>query len=177
MARVHHRLQFQISFSDTLVDLVGGGYDAAVRINVLPNSTLIARRIGQVEARIVASPDYLAQHPPLRSLDDLQQHDALLLGTSTWPLSTKGKVRNLRPRGRFQADNGLVLLSAALAGVGIAMLPDFLTDGPIGRGELVRLLRENDPPPTPIQVVRAPGGRTPRKLEVLTDFLIRHFAV
>ncbi|MET3709595.1 DNA-binding transcriptional LysR family regulator [Sphingomonas trueperi] len=176
MARAHHKLRFQMSFSDALVDLVGEGYDAAVRISVMPSSTLVARRIGQVEARIVASPDYLARHGPLLSLDDLQHHDALLLGATTWPVSVRGKVRNLRPRGRFQADSGLALLSAALAGVGIAMLPDFLADDPIGRGELVRLLPANEPPPTPLQIVRAPGGRTPRKLEVLTDFLIRHFA-
>ena len=176
MARAHRSLEFQVDFSDSLVDLVGGGYDAAIRINVMPSSTLVARRIGHVEGRFVASPGYLAEHGPLESLDDLQHHEVLLLGTSAWPVLVDGQVRSIRPRGRFQTDNGLAILSSALAGVGVAMLPDFLTDGPIARGELVRLLSSNEPPPTPLQVVRAPGSHTPRKVAVLTDRLIRHFS-
>ncbi|MER9316168.1 LysR family transcriptional regulator [Mesorhizobium sp. M0659] len=176
MVRAHPKLQFQVSFSDALVDLVGGGYDAAVRISMMPNSTLVARRIGQVEGRIVASPDYLAQHRTLESLDDLQHHDALLLGTSAWYVKYRGKVKKLHPHGRFQADSGLAILSAAVAGMGIAMLPDFLADHHISRGELVRLLPANEPPPTPLQVVRAGGGNTPRKVAVMTNFLIRHLA-
>jgi DNA-binding transcriptional LysR family regulator len=100
----------------------------------------------------------------------------LLLGTRTWPVNVNGPRRNLSPPRTFQANSGLALLSAALVGVGIAMLLDFIADGPISRGQLVRLLPQNEPPPTPVQFVRAPGGRTPRKLEVLTELLIQHFA-
>ncbi len=175
MARTHPRLRFQVSFSDAFVDLIGGGYDAAVRIAVMPSSTLVARRVGHIEARIVASPGYLAQHGEVSAVEDLQEHDALLLGTSPWPLKVEGKVKNLSPHGRFQTDSGLAILSAAIEGVGVAMLPDFLADGPINRGQLVRLLAGSEPPPTPVQVVRAPGGRAPRKVALLTELLIRHF--
>ncbi len=176
MARAHPKLEFQIAFSDAIVDLIGGGFDAAVRISKMPSSTLVARRIGQVEARIVASPDYLAQNGPVLSLDDLQHHDALLLGAGRWPVTQKGKVHKIRPRSRFQADNGLAILAMAVAGAGIAMLPDFLADEPIARGELVRLIEKSEPPPSPIQVVRAPGRHAPRKVVALTELLTRHLA-
>jgi DNA-binding transcriptional LysR family regulator len=176
MAQTHPKLAFHVSFSDAMVDIVGGGYDAAIRISVLPNSTLVARRIGEVRGRIVASPAYLARRGPVRSLDDLQHHDALLQGAGTWPVTVKGRIREIRPQGRFQADSGLAILAAAIAGVGIAMLPDFLADTAIERGELVRLLRACEPPPTPIQVVRAPGPRTPRKVAAMTELLLSHLS-
>jgi DNA-binding transcriptional LysR family regulator len=176
MAQSHPKLEMQISFSDAIVDLVGGGHDAAIRISVMPNSTLVVRKIGEVQGRIVASPAYLGRHPPLHSLKDLEQHEVLLQGDGVWPITSNGKARHIRPKGRFQIDNGLAILSAAMAGMGVAMLPDFLVDKPISKGELVRLLQENEPPPSPLQVVRAPGRQAPRKVAALTELLTRHFA-
>lgn len=89
-----------------------------------------------------------------------------------WPVLVRGKLVRMQPRGRFQADSGAALLSAALAGVGIAMLPDFLADEHIATGALVSFLPEHEPPPVPMHVVRPPGARTPRKMSVLMDLLI-----
>src|SRR5271169_4291655 len=84
LARRHPLLHVYASYSDRFVDLVGEGFDCAVRIGYLPDSNLIARRIGPILGRLVASPDYVEKHGAPETLDQLLGHEALMQGTEIW---------------------------------------------------------------------------------------------
>ncbi len=175
LARRHPLLHVHATYSDRFVDLVGEGFDAAVRVGFLPDSSLVARRICVVHGKFVASPSYIAAHGAPQTPDDLLRHEALMQGTETWRLMDQGKTIRLHPRGRFKADNGEALLAAALAGLGVAALPDFMIEPHIAAGALAPVLINYPPPDAGLYVVRPPGDLPPRKVRVLTEILLEYF--
>ncbi len=175
LARRHPLLHVHATYSDRFVDLVGEGFDAAVRVGFLPDSSLVARRICVVHGKFVASPSYIAAHGAPQTPDDLLRHEALMQGTETWRLMDQGKTIRRHPRGRFKADNGEALLAAALAGLGVAALPDFMIEPHIAAGALAPVLINYPPPDAGLYVVRPPGDLPPRKVRVLTEILLEYF--
>ncbi len=170
------RLEINTSFSDRLVDVVGEGYDAAIRLGNLRNSSLIARRISTVHAVLVASPAYLERAGTPRSPADLAQHEAVPHGDAVWQFRRSGKVFTHRPRGRFTADSGLAELAGVVAGLGIAMMPTFLAGPAIDRGELATLLDDYEIPPAGLYIVRPPPAEPmPNKIKVLTEIMVERF--
>jgi DNA-binding transcriptional LysR family regulator len=176
LARRHPLLHVHAAYSDRFVDLVGEGFDAAVRLGILPDSNLVARRICSIRGKFVVSPDYLAAHGAPQTPGDLLTHEALMQGTESWRLVDRGKPIVLRPRGRFKADNGAALLAAALAGLGVAALPDFLIDAHVDSGALIPVLTNYPLPEAGMFVVRPPGDFPTRKIRELTDILVEYFA-
>jgi OsmC subfamily peroxiredoxin len=128
LARRHPRLQVQASYGDRFVDVAAEGFDCAVRVGHLPDSNLVARRVASMRAKLVASPDYIRRHGTPETPEELLLHEALLQGTDTWRLIDGPRLITVRPQGRFKADNAVALAAAAVAGLGIAKLPDCLTD-------------------------------------------------
>ena len=175
LARRHPLLHVHAAYSDRFVDLVGEGFDVAVRLGILPDSNLVARRICAIHGKFVVSPDYLAAHGAPQTPDDLLSHEALMQGTESWRLVDRGRPIVLRPRGRFKADNGAALLAAALAGLGVAALPDFLIDEHVDSGALIPVLSNYPLPEAGMFVVRPPGDFPTRKVKVLTDILVEYF--
>lgn len=175
LARRHPRLHVHTSYSDNFVDLVREGFDAGVRVGVLTDSNLIGRRIAPLRGACVASPAYLAERGMPDVPQDLSHHECLLQGNETWRFTVDGATVSVRPQGRFKADNGSVLLAAAIAGLGVAALPDFLADDAITSGTLVPVLTQFPSPEAGIYLVRPPGGAAPRKVRALIDILIEWF--
>ena len=175
-AKQHPQLQITTAYGDRFVDLVGEGFDVAIRLGWLPDSSLVARRIGPVTGRLVATPDYVKTHGAPASFEDIANHPALMQGTEIWRVRDGDQVITLHPQGRFKADNGQALLSAVLAGLGIAMLPDFLIDEHIASGALVTLLPQYPMPEAGLYVVRPPGDHPSRKVRVFTDMLVERLA-
>jgi DNA-binding transcriptional LysR family regulator len=175
LARRHPKLHVHAAYSDRFVDLAGEGFDAAVRLGLLPDSNLVARRICAIRGNLVASPGYIEAHGTPHTPDDLLSHEALLQGTESWRLLDRGKPIAVRPRGRFKADNGVALLAAALAGLGVVALPDFLIEEHLGSGALVALLPDYPPPEAGLFVVRPPGDFPPRKVRALVDILLEYY--
>lgn len=138
LARRHPLLHVHTAYSDNFVDLVREGFDAGVRVGILTDSNLIGRKIAPLHGACVASPNYLATHGTPAVPQDLSRHECLLQGNETWRFMVDGAIVAVRPQGRFKADNGSVLLAAAIAGLGIAALPDFLVDDAIASRTLVR---------------------------------------
>jgi DNA-binding transcriptional LysR family regulator len=95
-------------------------------------------------------------------------------GTESWRFRDGDKIVVVHPQGRFKADNGIALVSAALAGLGVVVLPAFLADEHIAAGKLVALLPEHPIPEAGLFIVRPPG-HPPRKVRMLTDFLLEQF--
>jgi DNA-binding transcriptional LysR family regulator len=175
MARRHPQLHMQTCYSDRFVDLITEGYDCAIRVGYLQDSNLIARRIGPVYTKLVASPDYIKAHGAPETPDELQAHQALMQGTEAWQFMAADKVITVRPQGRFKADNGTALAAAAVAGLGVAYLPDCLTHEHIATGALVPIMTNHPPPPAGAYLLRAPGPHPARKIRVLTELLIEYF--
>jgi DNA-binding transcriptional LysR family regulator len=169
-------LEISTSYSDRVADLVGDGFDAAVRLGNLSDSSLIARRIAPVRALLVASPGYLARAGTPRTPADLAGHEAVPHGDQVWQFRRDGKTFTHRPRGRFTADSGAAELAAVVAGLGVAVMPAFLAGPAIERGEVVTLLDEYAIPEAGMYVVRPPPAEPlPLKLRVLTDILVEKF--
>jgi DNA-binding transcriptional LysR family regulator len=175
MARRHPQLHIQTCYSDRFVDLITEGYDCAIRVGYLQDSNLIARRVGPIHGKLVASPDYIKAHGSPETLEELAAHQALMQGTEAWQLMDGDKVIMVRPQGRFKADNGTALVAAATAGLGIAYLPDCLTHEYLASGALVPIMTRHPPPPAGAYVVRPPGQHPARKIRVLTEILIEYF--
>ena len=175
MARRHPQLQISSCYTDRFVDLITEGYDCAIRVGYLPDSNLVARRVGPLYGKFVASPDYVAAHGSPETPEQLVDHQALMQGTESWQVMEGEAVRTIRPQGRFKADNGVALLAAALEGIGIARIPNGLTDEHIASGRLVEIMKDFPPPPAGIFVVRPPGQHPAKKVRVLTEMLIDYF--
>ncbi|MCU1716232.1 LysR family transcriptional regulator [Pseudomonas sp. 5P_3.1_Bac2] len=175
LARRHPQLQVHVSYGDGIVDIVAKGFDCAVRVGSLADSNLIARRIAPLGGNYVASPEYIRQHGNPETPEELLTHQVLMQGTEAWPLFDGTKVIHVHPQGRFKADNGVALTVAALAGLGIAALPDFLITEHLASGALVPVLRNYSFPDGGIYVVRPPGQHPARKVRVLTELLIEYF--
>ena len=172
LARRHPQLQVHTCYSDRFVDLIAEGYDCAIRVGYLQDSNLLARRVGPLYGKLVASPAYIKAHGAPETPDELLAHQALMQGTEAWQFMEGDKVITIRPQGRFKADNGIALVAAATAGLGIAYLPDGLTDELVRSGALVPVMTRFPPPPAGIHVIRPSGLNPSRKVRVLTDILI-----
>jgi DNA-binding transcriptional LysR family regulator len=175
LARRHPALHVQACYSDRFVDLIAEGFDCAIRIGRLPDSNLLARRVGPIYGKIVASPTYIEEHGAPETPEDLLTHECVMQGNETWPATDGDQIIELKPQGRFKADNGAALVSAALAGLGVAALPEDLIRDHLASGALVLVMPRYQPPELGIYVVRPPGQHPARKIRVLTEMLIECF--
>lgn len=175
MARRHPQLHIHTSYSDRFVDLVAEGFDCAIRVGTLQDSSLIARRVGPLHGKFVASPDYIRTYGSPETPEELVAHQALMQGMETWQLMDGDRVMTVNPRGRFKADSGVALAVAAAAGLGIAALPDYLIQDYMASGTLVPVMTRHPPPPAGIFIVRPPGQHPARKVRILTEMLIECF--
>ncbi|RWP60381.1 LysR family transcriptional regulator [Mesorhizobium sp.] len=176
MARQHPQLHIHTSYSDRFVDLIAEGFDCAIRVGYLQDSNLIAKRIGPIYGKLVASPDYIKASGSPQTPDELVTHQALMQGTEAWQFMDGDKIVTVQPQGRFKADNATALAAAAVAGLGIAWLPDCITYDHVTSGALVPIMTRYPPPSAGAYVVRPPGKHPTRKVRVLTELLIEYFA-
>lgn len=178
LAARYPRLEFDVSYNDRVVDLIGERFDAAIRIGILQDSALVARRIAPSGAVVVASPDYLARHGTPRAPADLTQHECLIYTGSLdadWHFRQGKRPLAVRPKGRLRSDSGEAIMQWALAGLGISMAPTFIVAEEISKGRLVPLLLDFATPEFGIYIVRPPGDYVPGKLRVLIDTLVERF--
>ncbi|PLR47132.1 LysR family transcriptional regulator [Chimaeribacter arupi] len=175
MALDHPRLHIHLSFSDRFVDLIAEGFDCAIRVGYLPDSNLMARCVGPIYGKLVASPGYIKAHGAPEHPSELVNHQALMQGTEAWQFMDGGKIVTVNPQGRFKADNATALAAAAIEGLGIAWIPDGVTRPHVDSGALVPIMTRYPPPSAGVYVVRPPGQHPARKVRVLTDMLIACF--
>jgi DNA-binding transcriptional LysR family regulator len=175
MAHQHPQLQIHTSYSDRFVDLIAEGFDCAIRVGYLQDSNLIAKRIGPIYGKLVASPDYIKTRGSPQTPDELVTHQALMQGTEAWQFMDGDKIVTVQPQGRFKADNATALAAAAVAGLGIAWLPDCITYDYVTSGALVPIMTRYPPPSAGAYVIRPPGQHPARKVRALTEMLIKSF--
>jgi DNA-binding transcriptional LysR family regulator len=169
-----------LHLSDAMVDLIGDGFDAGLRIASLPDSSLIARRLCAMPRYTVASPAYLKRHGRPTHPMHLAQHKcfgyAYLSTPDVWQYTNaKGEQASVRPGGPLRVNNGEALMPALLAGLGIADLPDFIVGDAIASGEVEVILEGWKQTESAVHLVLPSGGPRPARVEALADFLTRHF--
>lgn len=165
---------------DRFVELLAEGFDLAIRIGTLADSSLKAKKLAETRTIIVASPAYVSEASVPRTIDDLNDHRLLhysqLSTGNFWRLHTSaGEERQIRVGGRLTVNNGEALMRAAEAGLGIAQVPSFMLGDALASGRLVELLPDR---PRELLGVYAvyPQGRFPQpKLRAFIDFLSDHF--
>lgn len=170
-ARAHPELSIELDLDNRLRDLVGDGYDLAVRFGHLTDSRLIARRLASRRLILCASPDYLARRGAPRALSELPAHDLLTGSSEHWRFTDGGRETTLRPQGRWRCNSGAAVLDAALQGLGLCQLPDFYVTGPLASGALVALLPEHRPPDEGVWAVYPHRRHAPPKVRLMIDHL------
>ncbi|RYX93178.1 MAG: LysR family transcriptional regulator [Bradyrhizobiaceae bacterium] len=169
-------VSIDLSLSDATVDLIGEGFDAAIRIASLPDSSLIARRLCSVQRHVVAAPSYFARYGRPTHPSELADHKCFgytyLSTPGVWHFSNAaGEVVSVRPSGPLHVNNGEAVMPALIAGLGIGGLPDFIVDDAIARGELETVLDDWSQTLSGVYLVTPPGGPRPARVEVLLAFL------
>jgi len=175
MARCHPLLRIQASYSDRIVDLIGEGFDCAIRSGHLQTSNLMARRVGSIHGKLVASPSYIGAFGAPETPDELPLHQSLMQGTESWRFLDDDRSIVAHPQGSFKADNPVALVAAAVAGLGLAYLSDCVIAEHLASGALVPVMECYPPQPSGIYIVRPPSQHSTRKIRVLTDMLVARF--
>ncbi len=174
------RLEIELRVATERADLIGGGLDLAIRVGALPDSRLVARRIGLTRRLLVASPDYLEARGAPGTAAEIPAHDTLvfqpLTPGSEWTISDpNGRARRVPLRPRLLSDAGETLLEAARAGMGIAYMPDWMAHGLLATGDLRVVLPGWGRPAAPIHAVHASAGQPPAKVRLFIEHLRGHF--
>ncbi|WP_236183205.1 LysR family transcriptional regulator [Pseudomonas juntendi] len=172
--QLHAQVDVEVDLSDRAVDLIGEGYDLALRIGALEDSSLIARRIADVQRVYCASPSYLAARGVPAKPEDLAGHDCLPYGHSRqvqWQFRQAGKAQAIQVAGRMRANNGEILRDAAIAGMGVTYLPTFIVGQALADGRLVTVLDDWRPPVLQLSAVYPQHRQVARPVQGFVNFL------
>ena len=175
----HPQLRIDLHLGDEQVDLVGGGFDVALRIAALGDSRLKARRLCQVRRLLVGTSSYFERRGRPLHPADLAQHECLgyayLPNPDRWQfVDGSGEAVTVRPSGRLLANNADALRPALLAGLGVAVQPEFMVWEDLAAGRLETAMPGWSLPPIALHLVTPPGGPRPARVSVTIDFLARH---
>ncbi|WP_077341770.1 LysR family transcriptional regulator [Pseudocolwellia agarivorans] len=157
--------------SNQQLDLVEGGYDLAIRLGKLNDSSMMARKLGKRTNYVCASPDYLNKYGTPHALSELAKHSCLLGTLDYWHFKESSKEKNIRVTGRLRYNNGFGLVDAALKGLGIVQLPDYYVQNYIENGTLLTLLDNYRVPDEGIWAIYPQNRHLSPKIRLLVDYL------
>lgn len=164
-------LEVQMNLTNQKLDLVAEGYDLAVRLGKLEDSSMMAKRLSSRTQYVCASPNYLSTYGVPHSLSELEQHNCLQGNLDYWRFQEQGKARNVRVKGNLRCDSGWALLDAALKGIGIVQLPDYYVQPALDAGQLIPLLELYQEPDDGIWAIYPHNRHLSPKVRMLLDFL------
>jgi DNA-binding transcriptional LysR family regulator len=168
-AEQYPRLSVTIELTDEILDLVDGGYDLAVRIGSLPDSRLIATRVGSYSIYTCASRRYLESAGLPHAIADLGQHQCLLGGNPAWRFTVGQQHELYRPKGRWRSNSSISVVEAAVAGMGICQQPDFAIRSHLASGALLPVLERLRPCDEPIWAVYPERRHLMPKVSLLVE--------
>ena len=172
---LHPNLHVEIEFEDKRVDLIAEGYDLALRIGYMQDSSLVARKISSSPMHFVASPSYLESRGTPLTPDDLEYHQGLLYKSSLnqvhWQSTKANQIQRYKIQSKVVSNNGMALLEMTKAGLGISNSPSFFVKDALASGELVEILSEYKQKPLDIYVVYPNRRHLPAKVRAFIEFL------
>lgn len=176
----HPDIEFDLDFNDRQVDLLAEGFDLAIRIASLTDSSLIARRLAPIQTILCASPDYLERNGIPHELEALRQHRCLAYNLTNpieqWQVyDAGGQLIKISTRPYLKAGNGEFLRDAAIAGLGIVLIPTFIVYKEIERGALVPLLTDYHCPPLSAYAIYPQTRHLSQRVRAFVDFMVKRF--
>jgi len=174
-------IDLQLGLSDRPVDLLQEGVDCVVRVGVLQDSSLVARRIGQFECTTVATPEYIAKSGMPRTVDELTQHRAVNYfssrtgGVMDWSFLVDGKEVEVKMKGSMSVNDADAYLACGLEGFGLIQLPRFMVMRHLEKGQLIEVLPDLRPLPMPISAVYPHSRHLSSKVRVFVDWIAAVF--
>ncbi|WP_114944765.1 LysR family transcriptional regulator [Microvirga calopogonii] len=179
-SRHYPAVSFDLGLADRYVDLIEEGWDLAIRIGRLKDSSLVARRLAACRTIVCASPAYLKAHGTPQALEDLARHNCLgytlpsAIGASRWTFGLDGEIA-VPIQGNLRANNGDALLAAAVAGQGLIYQPTFIVGDSLREGSLVPVLTAYPTYEPAIHAVLPSGRQAPAKVRAFVAFLAERF--
>jgi len=158
------------------VDLIDEGYDLAIRIGKLNDSSMMARKLTSRVQHVCASPDYIANYGIAHTLSELGQHNCLLGTHDYWQFDEEGKSKNIRVSGNVRCNSGYGLVDAALKGIGLIQLPDYYVQSHLDNGQLMRMLERYQGPEEGIWALYPNNRHLSPKIRLLVDYLAENLA-
>lgn len=181
-ARRHEALRVAVDLDDKFVDLANGGYDVAIRIGRLRDSSLKARKLAESRRIVCASPAYLQAFGEPKIIEDLADHKTIGYANSplsqVWDFMAPGDsaIRTVRVTPHFVSNNGETIREAALAGLGLCVLPSFLAADALRNGDLLAVLEDLPPTKSGVFAVYPPGRERSPKVRAFIDHIAAFFA-
>jgi DNA-binding transcriptional LysR family regulator len=167
-------VRFEVVLSDRSVDVIGEGFDMAIRIGMLADSTLIAQKIADLRVVACCSPGYRRRRGEPATPPDLEAHDCLLYGHERpvmWEFVIGNARKTIEVDGRLHVNNGELVRDAAVAGLGIALLPEFIVADALRTGTLVTVLETFERPPFGLYAVYPQHRQRSSTIRAFTSFL------
>lgn len=165
----------RLVLSDSVIDLIEAHIDVAIRIGRLPDSTLVARKVGEIRWIVCASPDYLERRGTPDTPGALAYHDCIafegLQRDREWPFGDGNEQQQVMINPRFSVNTADGVVAGAIAGVGIACVLSYQAVASIRAGSLLPILMDWTPLPIPVHLVHAPHQQQPLKLRAFLDFV------
>ena len=173
---LHPQLELECQLSNQLVDILADGYDLAIRLGHLQDSSMIARKLSGRRRYVCASPDYIDRFGTPHTLSELEQHHCLVGGAGYWRFIEAHKTRSVKVSGRMQCNSAYALVDAALKGLGLIQVPDYYVQDYIQQGRLLTVLDPYCEPEEGIWALYPFNRQLSPKIKMLVAYLAEHMA-
>ncbi|KZN43046.1 LysR family transcriptional regulator [Pseudoalteromonas luteoviolacea] len=174
---IYPNIQVDMELNNNQLDLIEQGFDFAIRLGNLKDSSLRARLLAHRQTLVCAAPSYLTNAPKLNTLEDLEQHYCLLGKSSIWRFVKQGKETHFNAKGRLRCNSGWALVDAAIQGLGLVQLPHYYVEEAISSNALVEVLDQFKPESEGIWAVYPPRRYLPTSVRELLEYLAKGLAV
>lgn len=172
------KVTVEAEYTNRLVDIIHEGFDVAIRVGALEDSGLSARKLGDVDYGLYASPSYLKGAPALSSVSDLRHHDLIMKttrGRSSWSLVRGGTSEKVTASPRCSVNSTIAAMNLVVAGIGIAQLPRFVAEPYVAEGRMSSVLRGWAEAPAPVHAVYASTRYMDPKVRSFVDLSLKEF--
>jgi len=178
-AELYPEVSIKMTMTDRMIDMIEDGYDLAVRMHPVAESSLIVRRLTTYRLVLCGSPGYFARHGTPKVLAELERHNCLIYSYSPfgheWRLGGKAAAQSVHVSGRFESNSGYALRLAALSGLGIVTAPHFLVADDLKSGRLVEILQEFPAPELAINIIYPHRQHLSTKVRAFVDIAVKQF--
>ncbi|HDY7920092.1 TPA: LysR family transcriptional regulator, partial [Vibrio vulnificus] len=170
------KIDLELVLTNQKLDLIEQGVDIAVRLGQLEDSSSMARRLSDRHLHVCATPEYFEQHGMPHTLSDLSSHNCLIGTHDHWRFKENHQGRSIKVNGRIRCSSGVVLLDAALKGIGLVQLPDYYVDEHLRAGRLIEVLTHFRDDREGVWALYPHNRHLSPKVRLLVDHLAQHLS-